>query len=763
MTESASASSQGDLLTGVFAGPVSGLRYQTPTTAGLTSERGEFRYRDGEAVTFRIGRFVLGAAAAAPRLNLAALVPRVAGDIAKLHDAGATNLARLVQTLDEDGDPENGIAIAPAVHEIMDSRVIDFDQTFSPGAPETSFAADPEVVGLLDALNGAEDVFSARTPRTLRAAPSARNELRRNIRGILKTTDVRVPLRDGSFTYADVFRPADDGRYPVIMNMGFYGKAFHQDGICDEADALEKEDLEDRFFSGNPDSVQYENHESVNTSEWVPHGYVVMRVDARGVGKSPGEQAPLGRQEAEDYYDAIEWAAQQPWCNGNIGLWGMSYYAMSQHNVASLRPPHLKAMIALGTDSDSYNDYLYGGGLLSEGFWTWWGKILTKDNACGERRETDWMAGLKAHPFNDPVVYGPDAATFMTPEITKVTTPVWILGPQTGAVLHQSGSSETFVNLSSAQFRKFDFVDAWFPHCYRPSTVAEHMRFFDHWLKGIDSGITDEPRVRVQVRTGNAAYYELHDSDWPLPQTEYTKFHLDATASSWDGDEHGREVFCLSRAPARDERSAAYDADLELGQPTLAPTRWIGGTPRWATGISFVSDPLEQDVVLVGYMKAHLWVSSTSSDMDVHVSVRVIDEDDREIRYEAAVLPMDPHHIFPVGFGSLKVSHRALDAARTTDRGPVHSHTEAEHAPLRSDEVVEIELGLNPSSALVRKGCRLHVDVQPISPAGVPARSYDESYHRGATNTIYTGPDHPSWIQLPLLPGQPGEPSARSA
>ncbi len=737
--------------TGIFAGPVSGLRWQTPTRSGVTDERGAFQFCEGEAIAFRIGDVTLGAALAQPQMNLAQLVPRVAGDISRLHDPGITNLARLVQSLDEDGDPTNGVSIAPAVHDIVGSRVLDFDQLFTPGPAEAGFTADSEVVALLEELNRAENVFTAHRPRTLREPAAARNELRRNIRGIIRVTDVKVPMRDGSHLFADVFRPAAEGAYPVIMNLGFYGKAFDHDGICGEDDARAKEELEDRFFSGNPDGLQYENHESVNPSEWVPEGYATMRVDARGVGKSPGEQAPLGRQEAEDYYDAIEWAAVQPWCNGNVGLWGMSYYAMSQHNVASLAPPHLKAMIALGTDSDPYNDYLYGGGLFSEGFWTWWWKVLTAHNFCGERRETDWMAHVLSHPFNEPDVYGPASFSFMAPELAEVTTPVWIVGPQTGSVLHQAGSSETFINLTAAHGKKFDFIDAWFPHSYQPSTVVEHKRFFDHWLKGIDTGIMDEPPVRVQLRTGHGAYRHLTATAWPLPDTHYQRFYFDASPCQWIGDAHGRQLFQIVSDPPDAEQSGAYDAHLELGQRTLAPTIWAGGTPRWSTGISFISEPLDDDLVLVGYMMVNLWVASTGSDIDLHVSLRVIGPNNQEIRYDAAILPMDPRHAAPVGFGSLKVSHRVLDPVRSRDHWPVHSHTESDYAPLASDEIVEVQVGLGPSSAQVSRGCRLQVDIQPMSPAGVPARHYDESYHVGMTNTVYTGPNHPSYLQLPVV------------
>ena len=262
----------------------------------------------------------------------------------------------------------------------------------------------------------------------------------------------------------------------------------------------------------------------------------------------------------------------------------------------------------------------------------------------------------------------------------------------------------------------------------------------------------DGPPVRVQLRTCNASYQVIEGAEWPLAGTQYRRWYLDATPSDWTGDGRRNDLLRIRETPPAVASSAAYDAHLDLGPPSLAPTGSGDGTPRWSTGVSFVSDPMTEDMRLVGYIKAGLWVSSTSRDMDVFVSLRVLDEHDREIRYESMVPPIDPLHIHPVGHGSLKVSHRRLDPARSTDYWPVHTHAEADHGPLKNGEIVAIEFGLNPSSALIRKGCRLRVDVQPYTPSGVPVRAYDASYHEGATNTIYTGPDHPSYVQLPLIP-----------
>lgn len=275
--------SSGELRTGVFAGPVIGLKYEAPSGSGVTNERGEFKYRAHEAVTFSIGGVVLGTVKGADRLNLAQLVPVVNGSIDNVRDPGLTNMARFLQTLDQDGKVENGVTLAPQVHTILGRRPINFVQG------EEAFSRDYAVTGVLEELNQASGVFTAGSPRQLRGAAAARNEVRRNIRGIIKTTDVKIPLRDGAFVYADVFRPADNGQYPVVMNLGLYGKAFERECICNAGDALRREEWEDRYFSGNPDGFRYENHESVNTAEWVPKGYITIRVDGRGTCNTPGD------------------------------------------------------------------------------------------------------------------------------------------------------------------------------------------------------------------------------------------------------------------------------------------------------------------------------------------------------------------------------------------------------------------------------------------------------------------------------------------
>ncbi|MDO8794302.1 MAG: CocE/NonD family hydrolase, partial [Vicinamibacterales bacterium] len=331
----------GAIRTGVFAGPIIGLKYQTPTVSGVTNVKGQFQCRDGELIVFSIGGGLrLGAWHCANRINLAHLDPDIAGDIAKMKGYRLTNIARLIQSLDEDGVVENGVTITPKTHEVIGNRDINFnvsEEQFS------NAGRSGQVHQLLGQLSDqATGVFSADRPRRLRSAAAAQNEIRRNIQGIIKMRDVKIPMRDGTtFLDADVFRPDDNEKHPVVITFTPYGKESFRGCVCNVVDFERHEQVENDYFSGNPENARYENHETANTMDFVPYGYVNIRVDARGSCNSPGEQYPFSYLEALDFYDSVEWSGTQPWSSGKVGSFGYSYTGWDQPPMASLQPPHL--------------------------------------------------------------------------------------------------------------------------------------------------------------------------------------------------------------------------------------------------------------------------------------------------------------------------------------------------------------------------------------------------------------------------------------
>ncbi len=723
----------GGVLTGAFYG-VQGLSYDTPTLSGVTGSKGEFKYRSGGTVTFSLGGLVLGSAPAGARLTPAHLVPGVDGELRKLKVPQATNLARFIQSLDDDGNVENGVVISNQTRDVVAAykRKIRFAQS------EADFTADPNVKALFAELRA-----------SLRTAAQARNHMRRTLYGIQKTTDARIPMRDGPSLLADIYRPIDEGRYPVIVGVGVYGKAPYRGCICNNEDLLAKEITEDQYFEGNPDNHPYENHETADAAFWVPNGYAVVKIDARGVCNSPGTLHPYSRQEAEDFYDSIEWAAKQAWANGNAGTWGASYFGVNQFSVAQLQPPSLKAMVSTGGDSDQYRDILFSGGIYNEQYRNNWFTRSVLPNRCLNQPYVDILDVFRKNPFDDRSVYGTfeDGATGqMSATLKKVVVPFRSEAPleHTGHI-HVRGASESYIG-SASEHKQLtlitgNFIAGWM---YSKEALAGHLAFFDHWLKGKQNGVTNEPKVRMMVRTGGGGWFWQSENEWPVARTKYEKYYLDATPSAWSGDGKRNDFLKLSTTAPAAEVARTYSADVK-----------VGVDPCWASGASFVTEPLTEDTLLAGYIKLGLWASSTSSDMDIFASVRVIDEKNEEVAYGLSPTVGD----YPVGLGWLKVSHRKLDKEKSTIYRPYHTHLKADYAPLTSSkEVVEVEVELWPMTALIKKGHRIRLDVQPADGCSHGNRkAYDATYHRGASNTIYTGPGHPSYLQLPIIsPKQAG-------
>ncbi|MCY4599686.1 MAG: CocE/NonD family hydrolase [Acidobacteria bacterium] len=720
---------------------VEGLAYSgAGGSSGTTGEHGEFSYAAGDRVTFAIGELVLGAVDMGAggdlqRVTPAHLVPEVGGDVDAITDQRVTNIARLVQSLDADGDPENGVTISPAASAAASSHSgIDFDQ--SPQA----FEADPGVAALAGDLGV-----------SLRAPEQARNVLRRTLRGIRKLTDVAIPTRDPDVQLlADVFLPLEPGPYPVVLSVTRYGKAFERGCTCDAAAALQMEQREDEYWENElgPDGQPRRlNEVSVmpNTADWVPEGYAVVRVDGRGTCNTPGFLHPYGAQEAEDIYDAIEWAGTQPWSNGNVGMWGISNTAVNQLPAATLQPPHLKALIPHSGDIDQYRDIVFQGGLYYQGYREPWfhSRVAGEELRCLDQPYADIIDIFRENRFDDPRVYGfldtdPDSGELLpigpaSPDPSKITQPLWSHSRQDMWPIHIRGGSEVYI-LAASEHKKL-WVEAGheYARAYAPDVFEQHVRFFDHWLKGVDNGIMDEPPVRVDLRlprdadNPKGAWKTRFEDEWPIARTQYQRLYLDATDPSGDG--------VLLAEPPPQARSTSYSAD-------------VSDDDCDSHGVSFISEPLEADTELAGYMKLGLTVSSSSADMDIYATLRVMDEQGQDVLYHSTHSAESP-----VTVGFLKVSHRKLDEARSTHHQPVLSHKQEDHQPLTPGEPVTAEVELWPNTALIKKGHRLWLTLQPRDSCfRTHTHEYDESYHRGASNTIHTGGAEPAYLQIPVVP-----------
>ena len=540
---------------------------------------------------------------------------------------------------------------------------------------------------------------------------------------ILIEKDVAVPMRDGARLLADVFRPSGDARVPAILNLGPYQK----DKLWVVPDTLEEKPNE------------WMNWETVNPAWWVPRGYAAVRVDGRGSGKSPGQCEPWSLAEAVDFYDAIEWAAAQPWCNGKVGLLGISYYAINQWFVANLNPPSLKAIIPWEGFADLYRDALYHGGILNVFMTNWftahlmhhklgrasqqlpdaW-KVNTLDLWLGNNLDSGALAGAQA-------------------QWDKITVPFFSVGNWTGFGLHLRGNTEAFMR-SGSKHKKLRIHTGSHVHpFYTEEGRADQVRFFDHWLKGIDSGVMDEPPVKLAIRHGADKIEWRTEHEWPLARTQWTKLYFDLAKAD------GTCALVEQNPEQTSSRSYAASSLGSMGSTSAASSQVMGGGIKPGMGIALETPPLARDIEVTGPLAARLWVASSSEDMDLFLTLRHFDAAGNEIMETGQQgTPV------PVAKGWLRVSHRELDADLSLPYRPYHRHKRRLY--LKPGEIVPVDVEIWPTSMVFKKGERLRLDVQPRDGVGSQGYPHYHADYNTGTNTVYAGGERESYLLLPLIP-----------
>jgi uncharacterized protein len=551
-------------------------------------------------------------------------------------------------------------------------------------------AVQPLYEAALDA--GLADADTAAVARVLAVAappapagPPPASEIRDGMR---IDWDVPIEMSDGLVLRADVFRPIEDGAWPVLLTHGPYAKGLSfQEGYPSAWATMAGNHPDVTAGSSN----LYQNWEVADPEKWVPHGYALVRVDSRGCGTSPGRIDHFSPRETRDFYECIEWAGVQPWSNGKVGLNGVSYFGINQWHVASLQPPHLAAMCIWEGAADFYRDMTHHGGILST-FWANWSdmQVKTVQHGIGERGRRSAVHGglvcgeelldeetlaanrcdfgneIFAHPLDD------EYHKQRSPDWSKVTVPFLSAANWGGQGLHTRGNFEGFMRAASEdKWLEAHGLEHW-THFYTDYGRELQKRFFDRFLKGDEASWRDEPRVRLQVRHIDR-FEERTEADWPIPRTDWTRYNLDLDAGT------------LGAAQGSASASATFAADGD--------------------GLTFLAPPCAEDTEITGPIALALNVSSSTSDADIFAVVRVYTPDMREVVYQGAI---DPHT--PVAQGWLRASHRKLDPELSRPWRPYHSHDEAQ--PLTPGEVVRLDIEIWPTSIVVPAGHRIALTVR---------------------------------------------------
>jgi predicted acyl esterase len=562
--------------------------------------------------------------------------------------------------------------------------------------------------------------------------------------------DEPIRMDDGLLLRADVFRPVSEGRYPVILSYGPYAKGM---AFEDSRPYAWKRLVEQNPKILEGSSNRYQAWELADPERWVPDGYAVVRVDSRGTGRSPGVIDPWSPRETKDLYDCIEWAAAQPWSSGKVGLTGISYYAMNQYQVAALQPPHLCAICAWEGAGDHYRDATYHGGIFSEFISNWYPRgVMTMQHGVGERggrsrvtgelvtgpeilsedelknNRRDIVAEALVHPLDD------DYHRARSPDFSNVTVPMLSAANWGGQGLHTRGNFTAFVHAASQQKWLEAHGDTHWTEFYTPYGLDLQKRFFGHFLKGEVNGWERQPRVQLQVRHPGEKFVVRHEDAWPIPRTQWTKFFLHP------GD------LSLRTAPPAGDATLAFDA---MGE-----------------GLTFLSEPLAAPMEITGPSAAKLIVSSSTTDADMFLVLRVFAPDGGEVVFQGA---QDPRT--PIGQGWLRASHRKLDAARSLPYQPWHPHDEV--WPLAPGEPVALDIEIWPTCIVVPAGYRVGLSIRgkdyafdgpPVEIPGVkhsltgvgpflhqePANRPADIF-RGRT-TLHFGKGQEPFLLLPVIP-----------
>jgi len=563
--------------------------------------------------------------------------------------------------------------------------------------------------------------------------------------------DVPIRMDDGLVLRADIYRPVAEGRYPVILSYGPYGKLLNfEDGY---------KTAWDRMASKHPDvpagsTNRYQSWEIVDPEKWVPDGYVCIRVDSRGCGRSPGWVDHWSARETQDFAACIEWSAVQPWSNGKVGLNGISYYAINQWQVATLQPKGLAAMCIWEGAADFYRDMIRHGGIHCSFLQNWYDmQVKTVQNGLGtngyrSRMNGDWVSGpdtltteelgANRRDIYSEVVHhelDDEYYTSRSPDWSKVTVPLLSAANWGGQGLHPRGNFEGYLRAASKhKWLEVHGIEHW-THFYTDYGMGLQKRFFARFLKGDAAAWPDEPRVRLQVRHPGERFVERHEAAWPIPRTQWTRYHLHA------------EGGVLSRVPATWQGSVAF--------------------PALGDGVTFITEPQEQATEITGPIAARLSISSTTDDADLFLVLRVFSPNLQEVVFQGA---LDPHT--PVAQGWLRASHRKLDPNLSLPHRPYHTHDEKQLLEPGRAYTVDVEIW--PTCLVVPAGYRVALSVRGrdyVYPGGSGGRLsnmkneftgcgpflHDDPRDRtveryGGTTAIHFGPDRENWVLLPIVP-----------
>ena len=519
--------------------------------------------------------------------------------------------------------------------------------------------------------------------------------------GVKLEENVYVKMRDGVKLAVDVYRPEAEGRYPALLAMSPYMKEIQL----------------------RPPMLTH-SIEAGNTGFFVPKGYVQIIVQIRGTGMSQGRYSFFDSAEQRDGYELVEWAAKQPWCDGNVGMIGDSYFAMIQHLVAAQQPPHLKCIAPFDGCSDLYRDFCYQGGIFFGWFIGMWGPDMLRQCVWpgpvkGKLPPANYIADIGANPNDGPYYWERSGYT----KADKIKVPMLSMVAHQG-FLHSRGQLALYPMVKSP--KKLLVVPPSGIHQHELFLISPAMneyllKWYDYWLKGKDTGIMNEPEVAI---FDDATQQWRYENEYPLARTKWTKFYLRSNPA---GPANKPPYGLLSAEPPGNEEPDKFMFPESIGLAAM-------GKPA----LAYATFPLNKDVQVWGPLSISLQGSSTTLDTEWFVRLGDVGPDG---------------NVAQLTYGFLKGGHRQVDEAKSRQGQPFHPFQSL--ARPEPGKIYEYQIEMMPIFHTFKAGHKIWVQI-----AGedfwyrehLRTLNISELLPLPATNSVYHDPAHPSHLLLPVIP-----------
>ncbi|MEO0899681.1 MAG: CocE/NonD family hydrolase [Bacteroidota bacterium] len=547
------------------------------------------------------------------------------------------------------------------------------------------------------------------------------------IEDILPEWDIEVPVSDGSTILINVFKSkkaiAANQALPVIMCAHPYdnhlvpvlGKT-PLNGVPQQYRLIDQ--------AGTPKFSSLTSWESPDPNFWVANGYIVVNMNLPGFGGSTGQATTFGANQSRAYYDVIEWLAEQAWCDGNVGLNGVSFLAISQYHVAACKDYGYKAPKALKCISpwegitDMYYDLANLGGIPQDGFPAFWWETEVKPAMTGDPKAflehhggppADWLVN---HPYYDEFWQEKRAP------VEHIDVPILTCVSFSDVGLHTNGGYRSYMDVQTQEKWMYTHRDGKWDVYYDPEVQKLTLQFMDYYLKGKkDNGWDKTPSVRVEVRSSRDVIHEVRgEHEWPLARTSYEKFYL--TANNQLGLDKTAEGTQLSYHGKRGEQSfrITYEKDTEI----------------------------------TGHAKLNVWMELSEADIqndfNLYVILNKLDKSGNKVPFYGTV--GNKEDVLTRGY--MRASFRELDEEKSTDIIPVQAFQRNQF--LEKGEKVRLIVPLPPTSVFFHAGETLELTLASYEVFQSAPMMKDNSLNQEGRHLIHMGGPYDSYVQLPVIP-----------